>query len=143
MKIEPLSRHVFLDTNIVSKSIRKPLVKLEKRMESEWQSGTKFLLPIIVLHEIELSVLRSVNPEAARNRVDMFLRGVTEVTKFEAEDAIVAAEIRADLLSRGLVIGNYDILIAAQAVRKNLPLITNNVKEFSRVKELVWEDWTV
>ncbi len=143
MKIETLQRLVFLDTNIVSKSIRKPSEKLERRMDEEWQAGTRFLLSAVVLHEIEVSALRSENPVAARDRVSAFMRGVTEVVTFEAKDALASAKIHADLLSRGLVIGGYDTLIAAQALQRNLPLITNNVREFSRVSGLIWEDWTI
>jgi tRNA(fMet)-specific endonuclease VapC len=143
MKTDTVSRLVFLDTNIVSKSIRKPLALLEKRMEAEWQEGTRFLLPIVVFHEIELSVLRSESPINARARVEKFLSGISGITKFEPEDAIMAAEIRAELLSRGQAIGGYDTFIAAQALRLKLPLITNNVAEFSRVPGLLWEDWTL
>ena len=59
-----------------------------------------------------------------------------------AHDAIASAKIHAELLSRGEAIGAYDTFIAAQALRRKMPLITNNVREFSRVKGLVWEDWT-
>jgi tRNA(fMet)-specific endonuclease VapC len=138
-----LNRFVFLDTNIVSKSIRKPIEKLERRMDVEWIEGTRFLLSVVVLHEIELSVLRSENPAGARNRVDAFMKGVSGVESFEPDDAIASARIHAELLSRGEAIGGYDTLIAAQALRRNLPLVTNNVREFSRVTGLIWEDWTV
>ena len=142
MKTEILNRFVFLDTNIVSKSIRKPVEKLELRMDAEWSNGTRFLLSVVVLHEIELSVLRSENPTGARKRVDAFMKGVSEIAHFEPDDAIASAKIHAELLSRGEAICAHDTFIAAQALRRKMPLITNNVREFSRVKGLVWEDWT-
>jgi tRNA(fMet)-specific endonuclease VapC len=37
---------------------------------------------------------------------------------------------------------NYDLLIAAHALYKNLILVTNNTKEFQRVPGLLLEDWT-
>jgi len=53
--------------------------------------------------------------------------------------------IRAALERVGRPIGAYDLLIAAQAVRHKITLVTAkvtaNTKEFSRVKGLVWEDW--
>ncbi len=41
----------------------------------------------------------------------------------------------------GKPIGAYDLLIAGQALRHKLTLVTANAKEFGRVKGLVWEDW--
>ena len=41
----------------------------------------------------------------------------------------------------GKPIGAYDFLIAGQAVRGKLTLITANVSEFARIKALVWADW--
>ena len=38
-------------------------------------------------------------------------------------------------------IGAYDLLIAGQALRHQLTLVTANVSEFSRVKGLAWQDW--
>jgi len=49
--------------------------------------------------------------------------------------------IRATLEKAGRPIGAYDLLIAGQAVRHKMTLVTANSKEFSRVKGLVWEDW--
>ena len=63
------------------------------------------------------------------------------MTPFEEDDAKNAGTIRATLEKVGRPIGAYDLLIAGQAVRHNMTLITANSKEFSRVKGLVWEDW--
>jgi tRNA(fMet)-specific endonuclease VapC len=41
----------------------------------------------------------------------------------------------------GKRIGPCDLLIAGQALRRDLTLITANVREFRRVKALRWEDW--
>jgi hypothetical protein len=42
----------------------------------------------------------------------------------------------------GTPIGPYDMLIAAQALRSGATLVTANVKEFSRVRGLAWQDWS-
>jgi tRNA(fMet)-specific endonuclease VapC len=41
----------------------------------------------------------------------------------------------------GKPIGAYDLLIAGQAVRNKLMLITANISEFARIKALIWADW--
>jgi tRNA(fMet)-specific endonuclease VapC len=65
-----------------------------------------------------------------------------EILKFDDQAAKVYGEIRADLETKGTIIGPLDTMIAAHALCINATLITNNVKEFSRVKNLVIENWT-
>lgn len=50
--------------------------------------------------------------------------------------------IRAFLKKQGTPIGNNDLLIAAHARSMNAVLVTNNVREFSRVPDLTVENWT-
>jgi len=61
--------------------------------------------------------------------------------EFDREDARRAGEIRALLASRGSMIGSYDVLIAGQAVARDMILVTNNTSEFGRVPGLRIEDW--
>jgi len=49
--------------------------------------------------------------------------------------------IRADLESRGQLMGNNDLWIAAHAVSEGLTLITNNEKELRRVQGLKVQNW--
>jgi tRNA(fMet)-specific endonuclease VapC len=42
-----------------------------------------------------------------------------------------------------LAIGPLDVLIAATAVAHGAILVTNNTREFSRVKDLALEDWRI
>jgi len=59
----------------------------------------------------------------------------------EEEDAKNAGTIRVALEAIGRPIGAYDLLMAGQAVRHKITLVTANSKEFGRVKGLTWEDW--
>lgn len=49
--------------------------------------------------------------------------------------------IRAKLKKDGAPIGNNDLLIAAHARSINAVLVTNNIREFNRVPNLVVENW--
>jgi len=66
----------------------------------------------------------------------LFLRALFIRCLFEDQDAEIAGVIRADLESIGKPIGAYDLLIAGQAIRNKLTLITANLSEFARIKEL-------
>ena len=63
------------------------------------------------------------------------------VLEFDKEDARQAGEIRALLASEGTPIGPYDVLIAGQAVARDMILVTQNPREFERVPGLRFEDW--
>lgn len=64
-----------------------------------------------------------------------------EVLAFDKEDARASGEIRALLAKNGRPIGPYDVFIAGQARARDLILVTHNVREFSRVPDLLIEDW--
>jgi tRNA(fMet)-specific endonuclease VapC len=60
---------------------------------------------------------------------------------FSIAEAKTAAKIRGKLKQAGNPIGYYDLLIAATALTNNLTVVTSNVKEFSRIKDLLVENW--
>jgi tRNA(fMet)-specific endonuclease VapC len=62
------------------------------------------------------------------------------VLELDKEDAKQAGQVRALLASRGAPIGPYDVLIAGQAVARDMILITHNTQEFARVPGLRFED---
>ena len=90
-----------------------------------------------LLYGVEVSPKRGQD-EAA---VEALLRYV-EVLDFPDEAAPHYATIRADLKARGVMIGANDLLIAAHARCQNLTLITNNTREFRRVRNLSIDNWT-
>ena len=64
-----------------------------------------------------------------------------EIVEFGQTAAITYGSIRSDLESRGLVIGSMDMLIAAHALSLGVTLVSNNVREFSRIANLSLENW--
>ena len=51
--------------------------------------------------------------------------------------------IRAELEAKGEMIGNNDLWIAAHALASGLTLVTNNEREFHRVRGLKMQNWAV
>ena len=51
------------------------------------------------------------------------------------------ARIRSGLERAGTPIGAFDLLIAAHALSLGLTLVSNNVREFKRIKDLKIENW--
>jgi len=74
-------------------------------------------------------------------RVEAFFAGPLRILAFDEEDAKATGTIRAAMESIGRPIGAYDLLIAGQALRHKVTLVTANIREFRRVKGLEWQDW--
>jgi tRNA(fMet)-specific endonuclease VapC len=100
------------------------------------------LLSSITLAELEYGASKSPNRE--RNRFALVnFAAPFEIVPFTDRDAEVFGVIRAALEREGRVIGPYDLQIAAQALSRNLTLVTNNTREFERIPGLKLENLTV
>ncbi|RLC49029.1 MAG: type II toxin-antitoxin system VapC family toxin [Candidatus Cloacimonadota bacterium] len=53
----------------------------------------------------------------------------------------ISADIYSDLRKKGLLIDDIDILIAGISISNDMILITHNIKHFSRIENLVVQDW--
>jgi tRNA(fMet)-specific endonuclease VapC len=106
------------------------------------QRGSRFYTSSVVAFELWYGVFKSARLADNTRRCEAFFAGPIELLAFQDTDAKVAGEIRAELERVGKPIGAYDLLLAGQAMRHKLTLVTANVSEFSRVKGLVWEDWS-
>ena len=96
----------------------------------------------VVAFELWYGVFKSARVQQNTRRCETFFSGPIGIIPFQEEDARIAGELRAKLEAAGKPIGAYDLLLASQALRHNMTLVTANVSEFSRVKGLVWEDWS-
>ncbi|MDE1992243.1 MAG: type II toxin-antitoxin system VapC family toxin [Rhizobiaceae bacterium] len=97
-----------------------------------------FGIPAIVAHELFYGAYKGQRVEDNLGRIDALQ---FETLDFDREDARRAGEIRAALAILGTPIGAYDVLIAGQALARDLILVTHNVREFRRVPNLLLEDW--
>jgi tRNA(fMet)-specific endonuclease VapC len=125
-----------LDTNAVITLLNDTTSKTALRARREKPGDVA--VSVIVTHELYYGAFRS--RRAARN-VALIDALQFVVLDFDKEDAQQAGKIRALLASKGTPIGAYDVLIAGQAVERNLILVTHNSKEFGRVPGLRLEDW--
>jgi tRNA(fMet)-specific endonuclease VapC len=91
-----------------------------------------------LLFGVELSPRRQLDELA----LNAFL-GYIEVLDFPDEASFHYAKIRADLKARGTMVGANDLFIAAHARSLGLTLVTNNTREFGRIRNLAVENWTV
>ena len=112
--------------------------KITERLLSH--SPSELFISAVTVYELEYGASKSGWGEKNRQKLAMFLAPF-EILPFTSEDAITAGRIRAFLMKQGTPIGPYDIQIAAQSVARGLTVVTHNSDEFSRVPEIMLEDW--
>lgn len=130
-----------LDTNACIALINGTSVAVRSRFKEAVAEGSVVCVSTVVLHELWYGVAKSHRRESNTARLQAFLSGPFEVLDWDDADARAAGEVRSQLEREGRMIGAYDALIAAQAVRRGITLVTANTKEFKRVDGLLWEDW--
>ena len=128
-----------LDANAVIMLVSRRSEALLERVEAA-DLGS-LAVSSIVAHELYFGAYRSQKVDFNLETLRLLFTDLP-VLELDREDARVAGDIRADLARRGMPIGPYDVLISGQAKARDLPLITNNTAEFSRVSGLRIEDWT-
>ena len=127
-----------LDTNICIYLINKKPDTVVERIKKFQPSQIK--LSVISIAELEYGVSKSKKREKNRSALVHFASAF-DIIDFCDEDAEIFGLIRANLEKRGHIIGPYDMQIAAQAITRDLILVTNNTREFERVENLKLENW--
>jgi tRNA(fMet)-specific endonuclease VapC len=92
----------------------------------------------IVAHELFYSAFKSRRRVQNVALIDALQFAVLE---FGGEDARQAGEVRAVLAAKGTPIDPCDVLIAGQALARNMILVTHHTEEFGRVLGLRVDDW--
>jgi tRNA(fMet)-specific endonuclease VapC len=127
-----------LDTNILIYLKKQMPVEVVKMFETV--SKHDVCISSITMAELEFGVQNSKYP--LRNKMALLLLlSEIEILSFGQKAAQAYGEIRKDLKDRGQIIGGNDLLIAAHAKAEDCILVTNNLKEFERVKGLNCQNW--
>src|SRR3954447_18719763 len=132
---------ICLDTNAVIAIINRRTPGVRARLENAFAEAETVGIPTVGLFELGFGFAKSARPTENSAVLAAFLSLDVVPWPFDAHDAEEAGHIRAELERAGAPIGPYDVLIAAQARRRNAFLITANAREFLRVPDLKIEDW--
>lgn len=127
-----------LDTNICIYIIKKKPESVLKKF-SKLNPGS-VAISSITLAELYFGVVKSTKPNENMIALQEFISPLI-VLDFTDQDALLYAKIRTDLVKKGKLIGAMDLLIAAIAKSRDLALVTNNNKEFSRINDIKIENW--
>lgn len=131
-----------LDTNAWVGWLRQNQPHLIRRIQQA--TPTDLFLCSVVIGELVYGAERSGPTHRSGNLALLGrLRAMYTSLVLDDKSAEIYGGIRADLAARGLLIGPYDMQIAAIALANGCTLVTHNTNEFSRVPGLLLEDWQI
>jgi tRNA(fMet)-specific endonuclease VapC len=94
----------------------------------------------ITVSELQYGACKSKQIKKNIKRLDEFLSPF-EILAYDENASHYYGRIRSQLEKQGNIIGPLDMLIAAHAISRELAIITNNTKEFRRIRSLKVENW--
>jgi len=130
-----------LDTNACIALINGNPPSVRTKFQKAIGTGSDVFVSSVALFELWYGVAKSSRREFNKKRLEAFFAGPLHALAFEDQDAEIAGGMRADREFIGKPIRAYDLLIAGQAIRNKLTLVTANLSEFARIKTLAWADW--
>jgi tRNA(fMet)-specific endonuclease VapC len=127
-----------LDANIII-YIRQKRPEAVLRRFAQLRPG-EAAISVIAYGELIYGALRTSHPPLAMEHLHDLIRELRPLPLPEKAGQAYG-DIRAELANRGAIIGNNDLWIAAHALASDLTLVTNNEKEFRRVRGLKVQNW--
>lgn len=126
-----------LDTNIMSDMVRHPHGRVAKRIAEVGE--TLVCTSIVVAAELRCGAARNAAPRLA-GQLESVLRAIEVLPLETPVDAIYGA-LRSRLEETGQPMGANDLFVAAHALALRCTLVTDNERDFSRIKALPVENW--
>ncbi len=132
-----MSARFLLDTNIVSDLVRNPQGRTAAKIAELGEDAVA--TSIIVAAELRYGAAKK-GSERLTSQLESILTAL-EIIPWEAPADTAYGAVRAALEAAGTPIGANDLLIAAQTLALDMVLVTNNEREFARVRGLKIENW--
>ena len=127
-----------LDTNILSDFVKNPAGPVASRLDA-LAADEEIYTSIIVAAELRYGAMKKKSP-ALSARIEELLETI-DVLPFAPDGDRHYGTLRTDLEAGGTPIGANDMLIAASALATGCILVSDNVKEFQRVRGLKVQNW--
>ena len=127
-----------LDTNAIIMAVRHPEWPIYPKIKEHL--GKDLCISAVTYGELEYGIRKSANPKKNRLAITKILLGI-QILDFDSRAAVHFGDIFAELESKRMRIGDRDTMIAAHARSLGYTVVTNNTREFLRVKGLNVEDW--
>jgi tRNA(fMet)-specific endonuclease VapC len=130
-----------LDTCICSFIMRERPETVLQRLASAVERNNRIVISAITYAEMRYGQIGKKASPKHKTLVDEFVKRLDAVLPWDQSAVDATVESKLQLAQAGLLIGENDTAIAGHAIASGCTLVTNNVREFSRVEGLVFEDW--
>ena len=127
-----------LDTNICIYAIKQKPEKVFQKLRKMDPKDVR--ISSVTYAELVCGVEKSEAVDKNRLALSLLLASI-EILDFDTRAADEYGKVRADLEKRGIPIGPLDMLIAGHARSLGYTVVTNNIREFSGVKNLKTANW--
>jgi tRNA(fMet)-specific endonuclease VapC len=127
-----------IDTDIIIYSL-----KSNEKVRENFLKNEKIpkYISVITYGELLYGAKKSGMPE--QNLATVYrIQSIFQILEIDLSIIETFSDIKSKYDKKGIVIDDFDMLIAATALSRNYILVTNNIKHFSKIKELKIENWT-
>ncbi len=136
-----MNKTYMLDTNICSFIMREQPEAVITRLEQAVLRNHRIVVSAITYAEMRLGAIgKKASPRHAV-LVEAFCARLDAILSWDRAAVDATTKIKLELAALGTPIGPNDAAIAGHAIATNSILVTNNSREFQRVKGLKLEDW--
>ena len=119
-----------------------PTCKLSLDSEFRSRGIENCFVSEITVAELRFGAEKSKNPKATHDAVSAFLNGLTIIPIFGAINRYAKEKVRLYKIGKPLH-DEFDLLIGVTAVENKLILVTDNIKDFTRIEGIKIENWLV
>ena len=136
-----VAKTYMLDTCICSFIMREQPLSVLSRLQQEVERKSRIVISAITYAEMRFGTIgKKASPKHA-DLVKGFIQRVDAILAWDVVAVDQTTWVKQQLMKKGTPIGNNDTAIAGHAIAAQAILVTNNMREFSRVEGLVCEDW--
>ena len=137
-----MARHIYmLDTNTCSFLIRQKPEYLLEKLQERVVSGHQIVISAITYAELNFGAINKKASPKMPAIVSEFVDRVDDILAWDKSAVEASTKVKKALESKGLPIGHNDLLIAGHCISVDAILVTDNVREFGRIKGLNFENW--
>lgn len=136
-----MKKSFMLDTNICSYIMRERPEAVLRELQTRVQHRDRIVISSITYAELRFGAIGKKASPRHNIIVDDFMERLDAVLAWDLDAVDATVKIKKELSERGAPIGNNDTMIAGHAISAECILVTNNTKEFKRVKDLEFENW--
>ena len=130
-----------LDTCICSYIMREKPLSVLQRLQEASQYQCRLVISAITYAELQYGAASKKASPKHQILVDAFVQRVDMVLAWDRKAVDASTTVKTQLETAGTPISSNDTAIAGHAIAAECVLVSNNTREFSRVKDLMLEDW--